>query len=109
MSRHGGSVIWADFCFFWFRAEKIFWLPSMHRKSQVSNRPSPLLHIFVGRLPDDTVEAVLEPLHGLGLVDLVAGTDGGLRAAALGNTLTGAGPSREMYVSGGSSFCKLYP
>lgn len=46
-------------------------------------------------LPDDTVEAVLEPLHGLGLVDLVVGTDGGLRAAALGNTLTGAGPNRE--------------
>lgn len=67
----------------------------MHRKSQVSNRPSPLPHISFGRLPDDTVEAVLEPLHGLSLVDLVAGTDGGLRAAALGNTLTRAGPGKD--------------
>ena len=47
------------------------------------------------RLPDDTVEAVLEPLHGLGAVDLVVDTDGGLAAATLGNTLTGAGPIRK--------------
>lgn len=87
------------FVSFGFRAEKFFWLPSMHRKSQVSNRPSPLPHISFGRLPDDTVEAVLEPLHGLRLVDLVASTDGGLRAAALGNTLTRAGPSREKMLS----------
>lgn len=46
----------------------------------------------MGRLPDDAVEAVLEPLDGLVLVDLVVGADGGLAATALGNTLTGAGP-----------------
>lgn len=49
----------------------------------------------MGCLPDDTVEAVLEPLDGLGLVDLVVGADGGLAAAALGDTLTGAGPIGE--------------
>lgn len=42
-------------------------------------------------LPDDALEAVLVPLDGLGLVDLVGGADLGLAAAALGNTLTGAG------------------
>jgi hypothetical protein len=46
----------------------------------------------LGHLPNDAVEAVLEPLDGLVLVDLVVDTDGGLAAAALGNTLTGAGP-----------------
>jgi len=62
----------------------------MHRKSQGSTVPR---HPHVLRhLPNDAVEAVLEPLDGLGLVDLVADTDGGLAAATLGNTLTGAGP-----------------
>lgn len=48
-----------------------------------------------GHLPDDAVEAVLEPLDGLVLVDLVVGADGGLAAAALGNTLTGTGPTKK--------------
>lgn len=43
-------------------------------------------------LPDNTVEAVLEPLDGLVGVDLVVDTDAGLAATALGDTLTGAGP-----------------
>lgn len=43
-------------------------------------------------LPDDTVEAVLEPLEGLGAGDLVVGAEGGLAAAALGDVLTRAGP-----------------
>lgn len=43
-------------------------------------------------LPDDTVEAVLEPLDGLVVVDLVVDTDLGLAAAALGDVLTGTGP-----------------
>lgn len=44
------------------------------------------------RLPHNTVEAVLEPLDGLVVVDLVVDTDLGLAAAALGDVLTGAGP-----------------
>ena len=44
------------------------------------------------RLPDDTIEAVLEPLDGLVLVDAVLGADTGLAAAALSDTLTRAGP-----------------
>lgn len=48
-------------------------------------------------LPDNTVEAVLEPLDGLVLVDLVVGTDVGLSTAALGDTLTGTGPSISQY------------
>jgi hypothetical protein len=43
-------------------------------------------------LPDDAVEALLEPPDGLSLGDAVAGTDAGLAAAALGDTLTRAGP-----------------
>ena len=43
-------------------------------------------------LPDDTVEAVLEPLDGLTLGDAVVDTDLGLAAAALGDVLTGTGP-----------------
>ena len=43
-------------------------------------------------LPDDTVEAVLEPLEGLSAGDLVVGAEGGLAAAALGDVLTGTGP-----------------
>jgi hypothetical protein len=50
----------------------------------------------LGHLPNDAVEAVLEPLDGLGLVDLVVDTDGGLAAAALGNTLTRAGPIEKI-------------
>lgn len=48
--------------------------------------------MFDGTLPDDAVEAVLEPLDSLVLADLVVDADGGLAATALGNTLTGAGP-----------------
>ena len=44
------------------------------------------------RLSDDTLESVLEPLDGLGLVDAVRGTDSGLCAAATGDTLTGTLP-----------------
>lgn len=44
------------------------------------------------RLPDDSLEPVLEPLDGVGLGDLVGVADLGLRAPALGDTLTGAGP-----------------
>lgn len=43
-------------------------------------------------LPNNSVETVLEPLDGLGLVDTVAGTDPGLAAAALGNALTRTSP-----------------
>lgn len=43
-------------------------------------------------LPHNTVEAVLEPLDGLVVVDLVVDTDLGLAAAALGDVLTGTGP-----------------
>lgn len=43
-------------------------------------------------LPDNSVEAVLEPLDGLGLVDAVRSTNTGLAAATLSDTLTRAGP-----------------
>lgn len=43
------------------------------------------------RLSDNALEAVLVPLDGLVLVDLVGGTDLALAAPALGNALTGAG------------------
>jgi hypothetical protein len=43
------------------------------------------------RLSDDAIEALLEPLDGLVTLDAVAGTDGGLCAAAASDTLTGAG------------------
>jgi len=42
-------------------------------------------------LPDNAVEARLEPLDGLVALDLVAGTDGALAAAAAGDALTRAG------------------
>ena len=45
------------------------------------------------RLPDDTLEPVLEPLDGLLLVDAVGGADAGLAASALGDTLTRTGPN----------------
>jgi len=44
-------------------------------------------------LPDNTLEAVLEPFDGLSLSDTVAGTDLGLAAAALGDTLTRTSPA----------------
>jgi hypothetical protein len=43
-------------------------------------------------LPDNSLEAVLEPLDGLGLGDTVAGTDVSLSASTLGDTLTRTGP-----------------
>lgn len=43
------------------------------------------------RLSDNGVEALLEPLHGVGAVDAVGGTDPALGAAATDDTLTGAG------------------
>jgi hypothetical protein len=48
------------------------------------------------RLPHDTLEPVLEPLDGLGLVDLVAVADLALRTSALGDTLTRAGPANNV-------------
>ena len=42
-------------------------------------------------LPDDAIEALLEPADGLLAGDAVAGTDPALAAAALGDALTGAG------------------
>lgn len=45
-----------------------------------------------GHLPDDAVEAVLEPLDRLALGDLVVGADGGLAATTLSDTFTGTGP-----------------
>lgn len=53
----------------------------------------------ISYLPDDTVEAVLEPLNGLGIVDAVVDTDLGLAAAALGDVLTGTGPVENQLVS----------
>lgn len=53
----------------------------------------------ISYLPDDTVEAVLEPLDGLGIVDAVVDTDLGLAAAALGDVLTGTGPVENQSVS----------
>jgi hypothetical protein len=46
----------------------------------------------VQNLSHDALEAALVPLHGLLLGDTMAGTDLGLAAAALGNTLTWSGP-----------------
>ena len=48
-------------------------------------------------LSDNTLESVLEPLDGLGLVDAVRGTNLGLATAATSDTLTGTLP--EMVVS----------
>jgi len=42
-------------------------------------------------LPDDSLEAVLEPFDGLITLDLVVGANRGLAAATLGNTLTRTG------------------
>lgn len=42
-------------------------------------------------LPDDALEALLEPLDGLLALDLVVGPDLGLHAAAAGDALAGAG------------------
>ena len=50
-----------------------------------------LFPLLMKRLSDNALEAVLVPLDGLGLVDLVGGTDSALAAPALGNALTGAG------------------
>ena len=43
-------------------------------------------------LSDNTLESVLEPLDGLGLVDAVRGTNLGLATAATSDTLTGTLP-----------------
>jgi hypothetical protein len=48
-------------------------------------------------LSDNTLESVLEPLDGLGLVDTVRGTNLGLATAATSDTLTGTLP--DMFVS----------
>ena len=43
------------------------------------------------RLSDNSLESVLVPLDGLGLVDTVGGADLVLASPALGNALAGAG------------------
>ncbi len=56
------------------------------------NQPSDIYHFSSVPLPDDALEAVLEPLNGLLTLDLVGRSDVGLRTAALGNTLTRTSP-----------------
>lgn len=53
----------------------------------------PIAPVFLDEmhLSDNSLEAVLEPLDGLALGDLVAGTDMGLGASTLGDTLTRTG------------------
>lgn len=56
---------------------------------------TPCSHVstnFTTHLSHDTLEPVLEPLGGLGLVDAVGGADAGLCASTLGDTLAGTGP-----------------
>lgn len=65
------------------------------RKSKTHEHKVPLIApVFLDEmhLSDNSLEAVLEPLDGLALGDLVAGTDMRLSAATLGDTLTRTGP-----------------
>lgn len=43
-------------------------------------------------LPDDTLKSVLEPLHRLGMVDPVRGSDLRLTSPTLRHAFTGTGP-----------------
>ena len=55
--------------------------------------------LSTSRLPHNTLEAVLEPLDGLGLGDTVVDTNVGTSTAALGDTLTRTGPENmSVYV-----------
>jgi hypothetical protein len=45
-------------------------------------------------LSHDTLEAVLEPLDGFGLIDAVRGANAGLASPAFRDTLTWAGPEK---------------
>jgi hypothetical protein len=49
-------------------------------------------------LSDNTLESVLEPLDGLGLVDAVRSTNLGLATAATSDTLTGALPEKDVSI-----------
>lgn len=48
----------------------------------------------IGRLSDDTLEALLVPLDSLGLVDTVRGTDSALGSSSSRDTLTRSGPNK---------------
>ena len=50
-------------------------------------------HKAFDTLSHDTLEAVLVPLDGLGLVDAVRGADASLAASTLGHALAWAGPT----------------
>jgi len=54
-------------------------------------------------LSDNTLESVLEPLDGLGLVDAVRSTNLGLATAATSDTLTGALPEMAISTDGRGS------
>lgn len=75
--------------------DKNFGLPRCivnHGFNRTSTQPS------TRNLPNNAVEAVLEPFDGLDLGDFVVGADGGLAATALGNTLTRAGPGKKKLI-----------
>ena len=69
--------------------------PNPPRRNMLVNRSESsfrsLFALLMTRLSDNALEAVLVPLDGLLLVDLVRGTDLALAAPALGDALTGAG------------------
>lgn len=69
--------------------------PNPPRRNMLVNRSESsfrsLFALLVTCLSDNALEAVLVPLDGLALVDLVGGTDSGLATPALGDALTGAG------------------
>lgn len=97
-----------SFCFLSFIKQRhyitIFEKP--FRKIKTHEHKVPLIApVFLDEmhLSDNSLEAVLEPLDGLALGDLVVGTDMSLSAATLGDTLTRTGP---ILVS--SSPCRKY-
>jgi hypothetical protein len=54
-------------------------------------------------LSDNTLESVLEPLDGLGLVDAVRSTNLGLATAATSDTLTGTLPETVVSICDGGN------
>lgn len=64
------------------------------RLDRDSNDPSNT-SFQINRLPDNTLEAGLEPLDGLGLGDLVGRANLSLAPSAGGDASTGAGPEER--------------
>lgn len=82
-------------CYFSFHKQRHYiTIFEPFRKTRHMNIKYPIAPVFLDEmhLSDNSLEAVLEPLDGLALGDLVAGTDMGLGASTLGDTLTRTSP-----------------